>query len=126
MRISLLAGSIVGAAALTACADVPTVCSTYGQAGLSIEARDAATHQLVAADIGGSARSGDYVETLVGNGPFLHGLHERPGRYMVAIEALGYAPWDSTGVRVRVGNDCHVETTTITVLLAPTGPAAAT
>ena len=126
MRTSLLAVPVVAAVVLSACADAPTVCNAVGHAGLIIEARDAVTHELVPSDLSGVARSGAYVETLVGNGAFLVGLHERPGRYAVSIEAPGYASWDSAGVTVREADQCHVETTALTVLLAPEDPAAAT
>jgi hypothetical protein len=44
------------------------------------------------------------------------GAQERAGRYVVQIEADGYLPWDTVGVRVGE-DDCHVRTATFTAAL---------
>jgi hypothetical protein len=46
------------------------------------------------------------------------GADERAGTYIVQLEAVGYQPWDTSGIRVT-GNECHVRTASLTADLEP-------
>jgi hypothetical protein len=48
----------------------------------------------------------------------LAGAHERAGIYSVQLEAVGYEPWDTAGVRVTE-DECHVRTARFTAALEP-------
>jgi hypothetical protein len=48
----------------------------------------------------------------------LAGADERGGIYSVHLEADGYQPWDTAGVRVTEG-DCHVSTGRFTAEMNP-------
>jgi hypothetical protein len=46
------------------------------------------------------------------------GADERAGTYVVQVEAEGYQPWDTSGIRA-VRDGCHVQTVTLTAALDP-------
>ena len=106
------------AATVTSCDDG---CTLELRWGIAAEVRDAATGGLLASLPRGVARDGIYEDSLHAPGDpsspaALVGAEERPGTYQVQIEALGYAPWDTAGI--KVGHDgCHVETASFTARL---------
>lgn len=108
---------IAATALLAGCEDGLTACDLAGRAGIVIQVTDAATGAPLSDGLLGVARDGKYTETLIASEAALVGLHERPGVYSIRIEREAYLPWDSTGIRIRQDDACHVATTTIQVPL---------
>jgi hypothetical protein len=119
-----LAASLL-AAALAACDDGG--CTLNIVPGVVVEVRDGVTSQFLTTTPRGVARQGTFVDSLevsefTDDVPprvaTLTGADERAGIYVVQIEADGYLPWDTTGVRVTE-DDCHVRTVRFTADLEP-------
>ena len=112
----LLAPPIV-AAALNGCG----ACPLGAGSGVVVEVIDRATGQYLAVVPRGVAWEGGYQDSLraaddVPQVTTLIGVVDRPGRYVVQIEANGYLPWDTAGV--QVGEDqCGVGTASFTAAL---------
>jgi uncharacterized lipoprotein YajG len=94
---------------------------------VEVEVRDRVTNQYLAVTPRGVAREGSYADSLRDGGQtldvpprtiFLIGADERPGRYVVAVAADGYEPWDTAGVQAHE-DDCHVRTARFTAALQP-------
>jgi hypothetical protein len=85
-----------------------------------IEVRDAVADVALPVTPRGITRDGEFQDSLRGEGNFLRGPEGRAGTYQIHIEADGYQPWDTTGVRVTRG-DCNVHTVYFTAELSP-GP----
>lgn len=95
--------------------------------GIAVEVRDRITNEFLATTPRGVVVEGASVDSLVVSGfsdhvpprvTTFHGARERAGRYVVRIEADGYAPWDTAGIRVTE-DDCHVRTVRFTAELEP-------
>lgn len=112
----LLAPPIV-AAAISGCGACPLSVGS----GVVVEVMDQGTGQYLAVVPRGVAREGGYQDSLRAAGEVpqvtrLIGALDRPGRYVVQIEADGYVPWDTAGV--QVGEDqCGVGTASFTAAL---------
>lgn len=89
--------------------------------GVVVEVMDRETGQHLTTVPRGVAREGRYQDSLraaseVHQVTSLIGARDRPGRYVVQIEADGYVPWDTAGV--QVGEDqCGVGTASFTAAL---------
>jgi hypothetical protein len=108
----------LGTATLSGCEGCPTIAGS----GIQVEVRDRQTGAYLATTPRGVAWEGTYQDSLraPGNLPpevtSLIGAVDRPGRYVVEIEADGYQPWDTAGV--QVGEDhCGVGTASFTAAL---------
>lgn len=95
--------------------------------GVEVEVKDRLTSEYLTTAPRGVVREGTYQDSLREAGYTLDvpprtisliGADERPGRYVVQIEAEGYQPWDTAGVRVNEG-DCHVQTARFTAAMDP-------
>jgi hypothetical protein len=109
---------------LAAC-DISEACTLNIVPGVEVEVRDRITGQFLTTPPRGVVREGTYQDSLKVSGftedvpprvRTLMGAQERAGRYVVQIEADGYLPWDTVGVRVGE-DDCHVRTATFTAAL---------
>ena len=110
--------------ALSGCHEYGGICPLSIEPGVEVQVRDARTQEplLLATTPRGMAREGTYQDSLlVWSRTFdvpervfsLAGATERAGTYIVQLEAEGYQPWDTAGVRVTEG-DCGVQTTRFT------------
>jgi hypothetical protein len=113
------------AAALSGCD--AGICTTSVEPGVEVEVRDAVTGQYLIPNPRGVVQEGTFQDSLeawsyTADVPpriiSLSGAHERPGRYVIQIEAEGYLPWDTARVRVEDG-DCHVQTVRFIAALQP-------
>jgi hypothetical protein len=101
--------SPIVASALNGCGACPTVAGS----GVQVEVRDRQTGAYLATVPRGLVRDGNYQDSLRVAGDLppqvtrLIGAFDRPGQYVVQIEADGYLPWDTAGVNVNQG-DCGV------------------
>jgi hypothetical protein len=111
---------------LAAC-DIAEGCTLNIAAGVEVEVRDRTTDQFLTTPPRGVVREGTFQDSLEVSGftedvpprvRTLIGAEERTGRYVVHIEAEGYLPWDTVGVRVG-RDDCHVQTARFTAALSP-------
>ena len=102
-------------------------CTLSIEPGVEVEVRDRVTQDFIAATPRGVAREGAFQDSLEVSGfttdapprvTRLMGAQERPGRYVVQVEADGYLPWDTAGVRVEEG-ECSVRTARFTAALEP-------
>jgi hypothetical protein len=102
-------------------------CTLNIVAGVEVEVRDRTTDQFLTTPPRGVVREGSFqdsleVSSITEDVPprvrMLMGAEERAGRYVVHIEAEGYLPWDTVGVRVG-RDDCHVRTARFTAALDP-------
>jgi hypothetical protein len=97
----------------------PVVCPAVVTRAVEVEVRDARTGDPAADGATGTARSGNFMETLQVVGWIAHpspssalvlgGVEERPGVYTVRVEKAGYQPWERTGVEAERGR-CGVIT----------------
>jgi hypothetical protein len=126
MTRSLHLAACLLAAALAAC-DGWGGCTLNIVPGVVVEVRDGVTGQFLTTTPRGVVRQGTFVDSLEVSGftddvpprvATLAGADERAGIYVVQIEADGYLPWDTTGVRVTE-DDCHVRTVHFTADLNP-------
>lgn len=94
---------------------------------VEVDVKDGVTSEFLTTTPRGVVREGTFEDSLEVSGyttdvpprvRTLIGADERPGRYVVQIEADGYLPWDTAGVRVSE-DDCHVRTATFTAALDP-------
>ena len=105
------------AAALSGCG----ACPLSAGSGVVVEVMDRETGQYLGVAPRGVALEGGYQDSLRAAGEVpqvtrLIGALDRPGRYVVEIEADGYVPWDTAGV--QVGEDqCGVGTASFTAAL---------
>ena len=111
---------------LAAC-DISEGCTLNIAAGVEVEVHDRTTEQFLTTPPHGVVREGTFQDSLEVSGVTedvpprvrtLSGAEERTGRYVVHIEAEGYLPWDTVGVRVG-RDDCHVHTAEFTAALSP-------
>ena len=112
---------------LAACDILSEGCTLNIAAGVEVEVHDRTTDQFLASPPRGVVREGSFQDSLEVSGftedvpprvRTLIGAEERTGRYVVHIEAEGYVPWDTVGVRVG-RDDCHVHTARFTAALSP-------
>ncbi|MBA2669515.1 MAG: carboxypeptidase regulatory-like domain-containing protein [Gemmatimonadetes bacterium] len=104
----------------------PVLCPGVISRAVEVEVRDARTGDPAADGATGTARSGNFVETLQVVGWISHpgprtavvlgGVDERPGVYTVTVEKPGYKPWERTGVVAERGQ-CGVRTASLTANL---------
>jgi hypothetical protein len=108
----------LAALTLASCTEYGGTCTLSVEPGVEVEVRDRATQEPLATTPRGIAREGAYQDSLQVWGMTadvpqrvtrLAGASERAGTYSVHLEAEGYAPWDTSGVRVTEG-DCGVRT----------------
>jgi hypothetical protein len=101
---------------LAGCMENGGACTLSVEPAVEVEVRDAVTGEYLAATPRGIAFENTYQDSLQVWGmtadvpqrvTSLAGASERPGIYSVHLEADGYQPWDTAGVRVTDG-DCHV------------------
>jgi hypothetical protein len=97
------------------------VCTTIAAAGLSVGVTNERTG-LALCDATVTATEGSSDETLFPNGCRYLGAWERPGTYVVRVEASGFAPRTIADVRVVMGTgECpHVQEVRLEVPLAST------
>lgn len=112
----------VGTGFLAACGTGPGACTLDVQPGIVVEIRDAFDDAPLAEHARGSARDGEFVDSLqpygsVANGTLISraGAYERAGDYTVTVEHDGYFAWE-TRAQVQ-GDDCHVRTENFSVHL---------
>jgi hypothetical protein len=95
--------------------------------GVEAEVKDRLTNEYLTVTPRGVVREGTYQDSLRDGGQTLDvpprtisliGADERPGRYVVQLEAEGYQPWDTAGVEARE-SDCHVRTASFTAAMDP-------
>lgn len=85
------------------------VCSDIYVFGLNIMVRDAATGGIITNEITVTAIDGSYSEELSFNFDTFIGAGERPGNYIITIEAEGYENFTSETIVVSLTEDgCHV------------------
>jgi len=115
---------------LAGCLENGGACSTSAEPAVEVEVRDAMSGEYLVATPWGIARDDTYEDSLQVWGmtadvpprvTSLAGATERAGTYSIAIEAEGYQPWDTAGVRVTEG-DCHVRTVRFTAGMTSTDP----
>jgi hypothetical protein len=103
------------------------ICTLSIEPGVEVEVRDQTTDQFLSATPRGVVREGTYQDSLIVSGfttdvppriMTLIAAGERAGTYTMHLEADGYQPWDTAGIRVRDG-DCHVRTARFTAALNP-------
>ncbi len=108
----ILVVSPIVASAIGGCGGM---CPTVAGSGIQVEVRDRQTGAYLATVPRGVVREGTYQDSLrvaadlPAGVTMLIGAFDRPGRYVVQIEADGYLPWDTAGVDVDEG-DCGVGT----------------
>lgn len=120
----------VGVLAATACSgSTPTglACSANYVYGLSLEVRNAVSGAPITDSASVVIRDGSYVESYGYLGPAgqplsgrLSAAGERPGTYSISIRKAGFAPYDTTGIKVT-GDVCHVHGVQVIAELQPTG-----
>ena len=121
-RWATLLATGLGAGANAACATDPIACTANIVPGVVVEIRDAFDGAPLAATAGGAVQDGGFLDSLrpygsLGNGTLVSraAADERAGTYTVTVEQPGYITWQG---RARVhGNDCHVETVTLSAYL---------
>jgi hypothetical protein len=133
MRFSLTATAALGAALILPGCGVldlidPVVCFAVISRAVEVEVRDARTGDPAADGATGTARSGNFVETLQVVGWISHpgsrtavvlgGVEERPGVYTVRVEKPGYRSWERAGVVAERGK-CGVTTAHLVAHLEP-------
>ena len=92
-------------------------CDTILVPGIVVQVRDAATGMPIEGPtVRMAATQGAYVDSARFAPASL--ADERPGTYVVRVEAAGYRPWQQVGVRVRE-DGCHVKTVNLTASLQP-------
>ncbi len=95
-------------------------CTLEARPGLSVTVRDLTTGASVSGETQVIARDGAYADTA--DAAFLgmaYSLaYERPGTYEVTVINPAYNTWRQAGVRVTA-DQCHVQTVSILVSLAP-------
>jgi hypothetical protein len=115
---------------LAGCMENGGTCTLSVEPAVEVEVRDGATQEFLATTPRGIAQEGTYqdslqVWTMTADVPprvaTLAGASERAGTYSVHLEADGYQPWDTAGVRVTEG-DCHVRTVRFTAEMTSTAP----
>ena len=112
----------MGVLATTGCSEPG--CTLELRFAVEVEVRDAATQGLLGSYPYGVVRDGVYEDSLRAAGnpepvpSTLVAAEERPGVYDVHLEAAGYSPWDTAGVRVT-SDECHVRTARFTASLEP-------
>ena len=119
MRDSLICISVF---ALGGCLENGGSCTLNVEPAIEVEVRDAGTEDYLAVTPAGVAREGTYQDSLLVWGltvdvpprvTSLAGASERAGTYSLHVEAVGYEPWDTAGIRVSEG-ECHVRTVRLT------------
>ena len=102
-------------------------CTLNIEPGVEVEVRDRLTNEYLTVTPRGVVREGTFQDSLREGGQTLEipprtvsliGADERPGRYVVQLDAEGYRPWDTVGVQAREG-DCHVQTASFTAAMDP-------
>ena len=108
----------------TACSE-SFFCTDDIRPAVEVEVRDRVTHDFLSITPRGVVREGTFQDSLrvggtTGENPprvtRLLGADERTGRYVVQVEADGYQPWDTAGIRVTA-DECHVRTARFTAAL---------
>jgi hypothetical protein len=105
---------------LTACGEDP-ICLPDALAAVSVHALSAAEATPVL-DARGEVHDGRFTDSLVAVGQgYYEAAPNRPGTYVVHLEAAGYAAWDTSGVVVlSPGRGCPLfETTQVEARLMP-------
>jgi hypothetical protein len=89
----------LGPLLLTACGE-DALCLPGALAAVSVHALSAAEATPVL-DARGEVRDGRFTDSLVAVGQgFYEAAPNRPGTYVVHLEAAGYAAWDTSGIVV--------------------------
>jgi hypothetical protein len=96
------------------CGAGPVLCSPSSQLAIAVRPEEAGTGVSIAGLTTGTVQAGTYADSLwhgpnfyVGPDSLVGGYHA--GTYVVHIEATGYQPYDTSGVRVRLtGGECPV------------------
>ena len=108
--------------------DGPPICTLEAVFGLRVEVRNGVTGEPEAEDATGTARDGEYVETLLivpaqgTDRPLLMiGAVERPGSYDVSVTKAGFLEWTASNVTVTA-DECHVIPVTLQANLIPVAP----
>lgn len=125
-RWAACAALAVGASAiLSGCGNSPTVCTEIAIPGIALEVRDSVTYYPAASNAIGVAQDGSFVDTLEyvpTPDPTtlltMVGAWERQGTYDITVSKTGYLTWHRDSV-VVTGDQCHVHTVQIEVLLQP-------
>ena len=111
----------------TACSiSAPTVvCTDQIVPGIVIKVQNAATGAPVTDSADVQVTDGSYVETYRYLGPpnqqltgTITAAGERAGTYGISVRKIGFAPYDTAGVRVTK-DVCHVHTVTVVASLQP-------
>ena len=102
---------------MTLCAPPPT-----SRPGLWIEVRSSRTDSIITAVSRINIEDGSYSEVLHDNKghTYAAGAFNRPGQYVVRVEAPGYNDWERRDV-VVTGDGCGVQTVRLFVGLMPAG-----
>jgi hypothetical protein len=105
----------------------PGICTLSVEPGIAIQVRDRTTSGFLSTAPRGVVREGTFQDSLRVGGvtadvpplvTMLIGADERGGRYTAHLEADGYQPWDTAGIRVTEG-ECHVRTVSFTAAMEP-------
>ena len=123
MRFARLIAAVLALAPLSACADLPTTCTSDPKYTMRIEVRDARTGAPLAYGSTGTIRDGGYVEQMTSSEGMIYlwagsGDAGRPGTYDVTIERPGYETWRRSDVRVS-GNHCGPRVVDLVANLTP-------
>jgi hypothetical protein len=103
----------------------PVYCTQNLVPGIVVEIQDKADGHPIATTASGTVTEGSFADSLW-TYELLTPIEviarasawERKGTYRVHVQRVGYASWDTTGIRVTA-NECHVSTVRLKALLAP-------
>ena len=114
-----------GMAAVIVACDGPAECGSEIQPGIEVTITDSRDGTPLAGTARGSAREGDYVDSLRSDfaQPSLrrYAADDRPGTYVVEVLHPGRGPWLRGGVEVswNLDDPCHVKTVRLDAQLEP-------
>jgi hypothetical protein len=131
MKRSVSPGLCLTLLAAMSCSGSPgstsPVCTTEFRYGLSVYVKDSLTGAGIASGASLVARDGAFKDSVSqpGGRPDLNvfpllSAGERAGTYQISVSKPGYLPWSRSSVRITA-NECHVNPTSVTALLQPSG-----
>ena len=96
----------------------PIDCTDIFVFGLTVQVRDITTGGIILNNISVTATDGSYVEELVFTFDTFTGAGERPGNYILTIEADGYVTRVTSEIQVDA-DECHVIPKFVEIQLQP-------